>query len=150
MVRNRFMYVFCIMNLEPGIPMLENPTENSNRMLEIIVRNLFRQMKHWRYDFSSLPRDGLVGYDPGIPREEADEVYGILDRVFKEVFPAQAGLSRPEAAEYVEELIAKVREEVLHEGPGLPGARQHLIMFMERLLAAFQKRLASPLDCIEA
>lgn len=150
MVRNRFMYDFCIMNLEPGIRMLRDTTASSNQMLEVVIRNLFRQMEHWRYDFSSLPRNGILGYDPGIPKEEAVEVYDVLDRVFKEVFPSQSHLARPEAAEYIEKLIGGVREEVLLGGSGIPGAKQHLIMFMEQVLAAFKARLSSPLDCIEA
>lgn len=135
--------LFRVMLLQPGIREFKESDGNRNP-LDVILHNLFRQMKMWKCDYSSLPQRGLVGYDPGIPESEAKQVYEILDSVFKEVFPTQANLSREDAATYVETVISNVYIEILGEGTVVPGCKQYLIIFMEKLLEALERLAKKP------
>lgn len=127
--------------LQPGIRELEMP-EGNKITLSVVLHNLFRQMEMWKYGFSSLPLLAGWFYDPGVPEKEAREVYAKLDAVFKDVFPAQAALSRQDAADYMEKLVANVYKEACEGSPGVPGDKQHLCMFMERLILALNGKLA--------
>jgi hypothetical protein len=125
---------FKFMLLAPGIRLLEDTPINFE-VVDVIFHNLFRQMEMWRYDFSSLPRHGLV-YDPGVSKEEAREVYRILDRVFSEVFPSQAGLGREISALWLEDLIHRARTEVFHFKSNREPSVRQLWVFMKRLFEA--------------
>lgn len=134
-----YAYCFKTMLLEPGVVELKEAKGNQH-MLEVVLNNFFRQMECWRYDFSSLPHHD----DPGIPESEAKEMYGTLDRVFKEVFPMQANLSRNDAAVYMQEVTRNVLAEVLGKEPVIPGCKQHLLIFMEKLLEAIERPAQKP------
>lgn len=123
--------------LGPGIRELRESKGNRNT-LDVVLYNLYRQMEMWKNDYSSLPRRGLE-YDPGLPKEEAGEMYKKLDGVFKEVFPSQNSLERKEAAEYMKGMISKVYAEICEQGPAIPGCKQHLTVFLERWLAALDQ-----------
>lgn len=107
----------------------ENIESKDKDLLLIPIRNSFRLMEQWRYDFYSLPSR----FDSGIDREEASEVYGILERVFKEEFPSHAEFSRDEAAVYMERIISAVHREMVEGTVELPGAKQDLIRFLEHV-----------------
>lgn len=134
-----YAYCFKTMLLEPGV--VELKEVNGNRhMLEVVLNNFFRQMECWRYDYSSLPHHG----DPDIPESEAKEMYEVLDAVFKEVFPTQASLNRADAAVYMEGVIRSVSAEVSGKELAIPGCKQHLLIFMEKLLEALEQLAKKP------
>lgn len=124
---------FSYLLLQPGIRELKEINGNQNT-LKVVLENLFRQMEMWRYNHWSFPWRGLV-YDPGIPKEEAEEVYAILDTVFRSMFPEEDSSSREKMVLYMEALIRKVLEEVLDKK--LKERTPQLLGFMEKLLEAF-------------
>jgi hypothetical protein len=134
---------FRYLLLQPGIRELKEQEANRNT-LEIILQNLYRQVGMWRYDFSSLPQYGMVP-DPGIPREEATEVYKVMDVVFADAFPAQSALSREEAAIFMEKLVGDVFLQVRSDRPTAGEGKEQLLAYMEKLLEAFEWLAAKPM-----
>lgn len=134
-----YAYCFKTMLLEPGVVELKEAKGNQH-MLEVVLNNFFRQLECWRYDYSSLPHHD----DPGIPESEAKEMYETLDAVFKEVFPTQAGLDRGEAAEYMENVTRNVYSEISGKAPDVAGCKQHLLIFMEKMLEALERLAKKP------
>ncbi|MEN9338050.1 MAG: hypothetical protein RIQ41_364 [Candidatus Parcubacteria bacterium] len=90
-------------------------------------------MEQWKYDYSSLPRGSREFYDPGIDKEEAEEVYQVMDQVFAKVFPHCSGLSRQEAAEQIQALLRTAYDELKCGKFGASTHTQSLISFMKEL-----------------
>ena len=145
----KYIDEFRIMTLIPGIRELKAKTANK-LVLEVIFENLRRQFEMWQNTSSYAPLRTSIFSDPGLSEQEGEEVYTKLDRVFREVFPTQAHLDRPLAAGYANRLVRDVYNEMVKSRLSHPGTRQHLLLFMERLLVVFENHHAPPLDCIEA
>lgn len=135
---NRYAQDFEVLLLKPFISYLEKKVEDKDH-LEILLSNLFRQMECWRYDSSSLPRHSTIfGYDPGVPKEEAEEVYVAMDYAFREVFPAQLRLtSREQMAIFMEGVLMSVNQVALLGLHQHPGNTELLILYMKKLGEAF-------------
>ena len=120
--------------LRPGIWELKEASGNLNT-LHVVLEQLFRQMDMWRHNYSCGPRQGMIP-DPGITKEEAAEVYTLLDTIFADVFPNEDGTNREKMTLFMETLIRDVLDEV--EGKKVKSRTPELLLFMEKLLEAIE------------
>jgi hypothetical protein len=138
LMNNRYASDFVSITLEPCIHALSKHGSDYLVETEVPIANLFRQIEGWRHDYSELPRcSPIFGNDPGIPEEEAREVYIAMDLAFQHVFPDLFGYDRERSAIRMQEVIRSVFG---YDGePETPGDKERLLDFMGELV----KRLKS-------
>jgi hypothetical protein len=124
-------------SLEPAIRLLKD-TDPRPKLAGITLNGPFQQIQNWGASMTYLARPDNPLDDGGLSQVEAFPVYEICDTVFREVFPSHTGLSRPEAAAYVNSLIQGLCLGMLGKDEEPAGARQHLLVFFEQLSQALE------------
>lgn len=92
-----------------------------------------RQVDRWGSSSLSIGFLGPLGRVT-LSEEEGRKVYGALDAVFVEVFPDLAGMTRLEAAAFIQEMVDDVRFVLVEKFPNGPNQQEILFPAYQQYL----------------